>query len=172
MQSKKGAIELSMTTIIVIVLGVTLLILGLVFVRDIFGKTTQLGTQAFDQAQKQIQQGMGATDKIFVSGGLTWTVDPSKAFPALVAIRNFDEDISSSADFKVAITSTDKKGDSKWFTISQPGKIKAGDKADVPIQVILPSALPPGSAYSFLITVYKADQEYSTQSIIVAVKSA
>ncbi len=171
MQSKKGAIELSMTTIIVIVLGVTLLILGLAFVRGIFGKTEQLGLQAFDQAQKQIQQGMGATDKIFVSGGLTWTVEPGKPLPGLVAIRNFDENIDSSSDFKVQIKPTDSNGKETWFKISQPGKIKAGEVANVPIQVTLPNGLPPGSSYSFLITVFKGADEYSSQSILVAVKS-
>ena len=37
-KGKKGALELSVNTIVVIVIGVTLLILGLVFVRNIFTK--------------------------------------------------------------------------------------------------------------------------------------
>ena len=170
MRSKKGAIELSMTTIIVIVLGVTLLILGLVFVRNIFGKTDQLALQAFEQAEKEIQQRMGSTDKIYVSGGLTWTVEPGKALARLVSIQNFDENLESSADFKVQIKPTDNKGKEEWFKISQPGKVKAGSRASVPLEVRLPAGLPPGSSYAFLITVYKGSEEYASQSIIVSVK--
>ncbi|MBU1203559.1 MAG: hypothetical protein KKG60_00645 [Nanoarchaeota archaeon] len=42
-KSKKGAMELSVNTIVVIVIGVTLLVLGLVFVKGIFDR---LGDQA------------------------------------------------------------------------------------------------------------------------------
>ncbi len=170
MKSKKGAIEMSMTTIIVIVLGVTLLILGLAFVRNIFGKTEQLGLQAFEQADKEIQSKMGSTEKFYVSGGFTWTVDPGTAVGRLVVIQNFDENLDSSGDFKVEIKPTDKKGSETWFVISQPGKIKAGEKAKVPIEVRLPKGLPPGTSYSFVVKVYKNNQEYESQSIIVSVK--
>ena len=49
--TKKGAIELSMTTIIVIVLGVTLLILGFVFIKGIFGSLGGISDTTFDKAQ-------------------------------------------------------------------------------------------------------------------------
>lgn len=52
--NKKGALELSMNTIIIIVIGVTLLILGLTFVKGIFGKTTKLADGAFEKAEGQI----------------------------------------------------------------------------------------------------------------------
>ena len=54
--SKKGAIELSMTTVIVIILGVVLLTLGLAFVRGIFGKIGGLTDQAFEEAKSTIGQ--------------------------------------------------------------------------------------------------------------------
>src|SRR3989338_7889465 len=55
--NKKGAIELSMTTIIVIVIGVVLLSLGLVWVR---------GT--FLQADQEIREKMGGDSKFYISG--------------------------------------------------------------------------------------------------------
>ncbi len=167
---KKGAVELSMTTIIVIVIGVTLLILGLVFVRNIFGKATSLSEEAFASAEKEIQQRMGATDKIYVSGGLRWIVEPGEGVARLVGIQNFDEDLSSSAEFKVEINPTDSRGNKTWFKISQSGSLGAGEKATVPIEVRLPSGLPPGSSYPFLVKVLKNNQEYASQPIIVAVK--
>jgi len=52
--SKKGAIELSMTTVIVIILGVVLLTLGLAFVKNIFGETDDLVSKSFEQAESAI----------------------------------------------------------------------------------------------------------------------
>ncbi|HZX12012.1 MAG TPA: hypothetical protein VFE88_00960 [Candidatus Nanoarchaeia archaeon] len=52
---KKGAIELSMTTVIVIILGVVLLTLGLTFVRGIFLKIDDLTRAAFANADKDLQ---------------------------------------------------------------------------------------------------------------------
>ena len=52
--SKKGAIELSMTTIIVIVIGVTLLSLGLVWVRSTFSNIQGLTDDAFQNAKEEI----------------------------------------------------------------------------------------------------------------------
>lgn len=53
-KSKKGALELSMNTIVIIVIGVTLLILGLAFVRNIFGKVGTLAEGAFEEAQGKV----------------------------------------------------------------------------------------------------------------------
>ncbi len=53
-KGKKGALELSINTIVVIVIGVTLLVLGLVFVRGLFGKITTLSDTIFDSAQSSI----------------------------------------------------------------------------------------------------------------------
>ncbi|MBS3172206.1 hypothetical protein J4438_01320 [Candidatus Woesearchaeota archaeon] len=62
MKSKKGAIELSMTAIIVIVLGITLLTLGLVWVRGIFENLEGLSGKAFDNANTAISE-VGQADK-------------------------------------------------------------------------------------------------------------
>src|SRR3989344_6605784 len=53
-KGKKGALELSVNTIVVIVIGVTLLTLGLVFVRGILTKATDLSDEAFENANKQL----------------------------------------------------------------------------------------------------------------------
>ena len=63
---KKGAIELSMTTIIVIVLGVTLLSLGLMWLRSTFGGVMDLSDLSLKTAQGEI-------DKVTHEGELTLT---------------------------------------------------------------------------------------------------
>ncbi len=55
MKSKKGAIELSMTTIIVIVIGITLLTLGLTWVRSSLGDVMDLTDRAFKMSDQEIE---------------------------------------------------------------------------------------------------------------------
>ncbi|MCD4759935.1 hypothetical protein K8R33_03535 [archaeon] len=55
MKSKKGAIELSMTTIIVIVIGITLLTLGLTWVRSSLGDVMDLTDKAFAMSDQEIE---------------------------------------------------------------------------------------------------------------------
>ena len=55
MVSKKGAIELSMTTIIVIVIGITLLTLGLTWVRTSLGDVMDLTDKAFAMSNQEIE---------------------------------------------------------------------------------------------------------------------
>ena len=167
---KKGAIEMSMNTIIVIVIGVTLLILGLAFVRGIFTKIGGLTEGAFSDAEKEIQQRMSSTDKIYVSGGLNWEIEPGISLPRVVGIQNFDENLESSGKFSVEILPTDTTGKKEWFVIAQPGNIKTGEKASVPVEVKFPKGLPPGNSYSFNIRVLKDGKDYASQGIIVAIK--
>lgn len=55
-KSKKGAMELSMSTIIIIVIGIALLSLGLAFVRGIFKKITDESDQIFAMSEEQISE--------------------------------------------------------------------------------------------------------------------
>lgn len=54
LQSKRGAIELSMTTVVIIVLAMTMLILGLTLIRSIFTGATQSVTDINDKVKAQI----------------------------------------------------------------------------------------------------------------------
>jgi hypothetical protein len=55
MKSKKGAIELSMTTIIVVVIGITLLTLGLTWVKGTLGSVTDLTDEAFAMSDQELE---------------------------------------------------------------------------------------------------------------------
>ncbi|MEK6907190.1 MAG: hypothetical protein AABW45_01565, partial [Nanoarchaeota archaeon] len=63
LKNKKGALELSINTIVVIVIGVTLLTLGLVFVRGIITKTTDLSDKAFQDANEQLDSLSGSVNE-------------------------------------------------------------------------------------------------------------
>ncbi|MBI2106651.1 hypothetical protein HYT57_01590 [Candidatus Woesearchaeota archaeon] len=61
-QQKKGALELSMNTIVIVVIGVTLLVLGLAFVTGIFDRLTGLSDNSFDEANQRLDQLGGSYD--------------------------------------------------------------------------------------------------------------
>ena len=65
--NKKGAIELSMTTIIVVVIGVTLLSLGLFWVRGMFENLEGISGDAFDHARDAIDQIGQANEPLTIS---------------------------------------------------------------------------------------------------------
>jgi len=62
--SKKGAIELSMTTIIVIVVGVVMLTLGLTWVKSIFSRVGDTTTRVFDLSDTTISDLFQTSDKL------------------------------------------------------------------------------------------------------------
>jgi hypothetical protein len=54
--NKKAALELSMNTIVIIVIGVTILSLGLVFVNKMFSGITDINKDAMDNARNKVSQ--------------------------------------------------------------------------------------------------------------------
>src|SRR3989344_4872591 len=101
MKQKKGALELSMTTIIVIVLGVTLLILGLAFIRGLFGRVCVLSDEAFRIAEQEIQGKMGPSDKFYVSG-LRFEAEAGKSTPINLGVQNIG-DTEGAATFTIEV---------------------------------------------------------------------
>lgn len=53
---KRGAIGLSMETIVIVVIGVTLLVLGLVFVGGMFKKLNKIADMSLDQANLKLKE--------------------------------------------------------------------------------------------------------------------
>lgn len=91
--SKKGALELSVNTIVIVVIGITLLVLGLVFVRSIFTKLGGLGTEAFQQAEQELKQIQAGDTKINFPA--TIEVKKGKSSNPVLRICNIDGTLSS-----------------------------------------------------------------------------
>ena len=66
-KSKKGALELSVNTIVVIVIGVTLLTLGLVFIKGIFDKIDSLSAESFARAEGELSKIAGIDKPLTIS---------------------------------------------------------------------------------------------------------
>lgn len=105
MQSKKGAIELSMTTIIVIVMGVTLLILGLAFVRGIFERLGGISDQTFIKAE-DLLGGVENVNELLTVIPSNIEVEVEKDDATKVIIANLGEE---TIEVKAKASSSDKK---------------------------------------------------------------
>jgi uncharacterized membrane protein len=163
---KKGAIELSMNTIIVIVIGVTLLILGLTFVTSTFNRISDLGIKSFEVADKTLQDRMGASDKMYIPG-TEFKIDPGSSATITVGIQNFGEETTSSK-FKVDVTS-DVNNTKSWFVLPPELTLEPGDKKSFPLKITLPKGAPPGKSYQFVVTSYKGSERWDEEAIIVSV---
>ena len=97
---KRGAIELSMTTIIVIVLGVTLLILGLAFLQTTFKKVGMLTERTFEEGEAALQNLGTITEPLtLTSSRVTLAQGASKAIGVVVLNKE-----SAQATYSLQVT--------------------------------------------------------------------
>ena len=167
MFKKRGAVELSITTIVVIVIGVILLVLALGWVQGIFSKVTSLTDQAFRTGDKIIQEQMSSNAKFFVSG-TTFEVEPGKLVYIYTGIQNFGE--STSDNFKVTIKPGPQGGSLDWFKLPGEEIVLAGEKGNFHIVFNSPKNLTPGSVYHFTVQALKNGQFYASEPIIIVIK--
>jgi len=85
---KKGAVELSMTTIIIIVIGITILSLGLVWVRSVFSEVTELTGTTFKQGQTEINEIFGNSKEDVALSPSAIDLDQGNTKTVTLAIRN------------------------------------------------------------------------------------
>jgi len=104
---KRGALELSITTIIVIVIGITLLSLGLIFVRSIFSNIMGLSKEAFEQADAEIGK-LSEVDSFLTIAPGKIEVEKGSDRNVKVVIANFE---AVTLTVKASVTSTDPKMD-------------------------------------------------------------
>ncbi len=102
---KKGALELSITTIIVIVIGITLLSLGLIFVRSIFTNISGLAKESFEQADAEIGK-LSEVDSFLTISPSKIDVEKGSSRDVKVIIANFE---AVPITVKAKVISTDPK---------------------------------------------------------------
>lgn len=92
---KKGAVELSMTTIIIIVIGITILSLGLVWIRSVFSDVGELTSGAFEQGNTQIAEIFGGTDQPVALSPSETSMAQGETTTATLAINNLGGGLAS-----------------------------------------------------------------------------
>ncbi len=93
-KNKKAAIELSIGTVVIIVLAMTMLILGIILIRNIFQTTTSAVTEIDQGVKNQINQLFSENqDKVLIlypDSGIIKLEQGSQDAGFVVAIRNTD----------------------------------------------------------------------------------
>ncbi len=85
---KKGAIELSMTTIIVVVIGITLLVLGIKFVYDTFGGISEQQKGLREASDSMIKDLFGQSKDALKISPSTMSVEQGDSGQVQVIARN------------------------------------------------------------------------------------
>lgn len=148
-KSKKAAIELSMTTIIVIVLSLALLILGFVLVRNIMCSSINIITQVGELSEGQIRDLFGA------QGGEIQCMGEKDQIPVYADKTNYIKCIINAeevADYEFELNINEDDGTipketiKKW--LSGEGKFRnvaPGDKKSKQIKILrIPDNAPAG----------------------------
>ena len=124
--NKKGAIEFSMTTIMVVVIGVAVLALGLTWIRSTFTQVGTLTEQSLDAAETVVGE-IGFTGKI--SAPATITMDRNDAKKFRVLVRN--DERTDARNFKLRAVDQDTADCVIPSVVSGTVNIPAGETGEL-----------------------------------------
>ena len=172
-KNKKGAIEMSITTIIVIVIGVTLLVLGLTWVRGLFGKLTKITESTFSQADIEIEKLSQGTEPFRYPSA----IDVKQGKSAQIKVYVYNTGLGSGIkDFTLVLTRdpTSKVPEEKvQARIISPKtvKLEEGQQATFVIQAVSTSDAPLGAetTYEMKVTCTSCTKEYATGGFAIDV---
>jgi len=161
LREKRGALELSMNTIVIIVIGVTLLTLGLRWIYGLFGGLQERTGEIDEQLKKQISNLFEGGDESLIIRPNSVTIQQGKNKDLAFAIRNAISD-GKEHDFSYTIELTNTEGKNTeevmaWITSSQGQEINvaSGQLHYELVPVDIPKSAPIGT-YRFEVTL-KAD---------------
>lgn len=92
---KRGAIELSMTTVVIVVIGITLLTLGLRWIYNIFGGLESTQTQLHKLSEEEILRLFEGSDNSINMPQAIVSIEQGKKAKIAVYIRNILEETHS-----------------------------------------------------------------------------
>jgi hypothetical protein len=184
MYNKKGAIELSISTVVIIVLGMTLLIGGIVLVQRIIsssissidkidaGVESQVTKLFSDDSQKTVVR--LTNNQIDIKQG--------QSFGFAVGMKNTEEGSSSASTFTYTVTASDIEKGCSGLTLAQVnGYVILGDTGSVSLLpgkvgtkliTIKPASTAALCAVMYDLNVLKAGQPYDSTQFRVDIKSA
>lgn len=185
MKNRKAALELSVSTIVVIVLGVTMLIIGMVLVRNIMCGAIGLTGDINTKVQGQITALFGASEgevQCIGAGGEAVQMTPGKINTVWCGIN-----APRAADYKIELQEISDSPTgvlparvrSSWVkTTEWSGRVSPGDKSPQKVvRLDVPTDAPEGLLIMKFIISRKDEgassyQQISTQSLDFEVKRA
>ncbi|MFH1637335.1 MAG: hypothetical protein ABIB71_02825 [Candidatus Woesearchaeota archaeon] len=173
---KKGAIELSMTTIIVVVIGITLLILGIKFVYDTMGDVSGLSRTVFEGTQSEIQSLFGKSEDPINVNPTSMQLEQGNAGEIKVYIRNGGQ-TGGAFSYTLQVTDLpdeeDKAYAEDWFIADEsPADLESGQIFEDVVAVDIPDDATIGT-YKLRLTLSCAVKncgDSKTKSVIVRVQ--
>lgn len=180
-KNKRGAMEMSVGTIVTIVLLMAVLILGIFLVQKIF----RSGSNAIDVIDNEVQSQIG---KLFTVEGRNLAVYPTSRDITLrkgddpkgfaFSVKNNDV---NDAQFIYSTSAADVSKCGSSFTVEEANSyllggsgnfnIGAGNSLDLPrlVRFVLPSTAPP-CTISYTLDIQKDGSSYATADIFVTIK--
>ncbi len=127
MEGKRGAVELSITTIVVVVIGVTLLVLGLTFVYNIFGDIGEQQKKLGEFTDEQIRDIFSESDQSLNIPTTDFTVKIGEIFNLDMVIKNNEQGIANAAcQYTLRLEGADGAVISPWIRYSAGTLIPGG----------------------------------------------
>ena len=121
MQSKRGAVELSITTIVVVVIGVTLLVLGLTFVYNIFGGLGEQQRKLGEFTDEQIRDIFAQSDQFLNLPSTELTTKMGETTNLDIVVKNQAQGVND-CTFELNLITDGGTFDPKaWFSFSPYG---------------------------------------------------
>ena len=181
---KKGAIELSIGTIVIIVLAMSMLILGLVLIKNIFGGATSITDMTHDQLKDQVSKMFGEDKRLVVypdTGRIDIKGGEIEGFG--LGVKNLLEGSNAGTDFNYEVVVSDDNIQKKcgvsereaedWITTGQserleiaPGNFESG-------MVLL--EIPEGSSlctFRYRVNVYDSNNQiYDSEIMDVTIRA-
>ncbi len=169
-KGKKGALELSMTTIIVIVIGVVLLSLALFFVRSLFTQITDIKDDVFTRAKVDIEN-IGRSGKFSVSDIVRVRQGSTATFP--IYVSHDGSAGSGSKQFIIQMAPNGNFEDKVKAKIVSPTTItlQEGQEAKFLAQVVAVGNAPVTieASYQIKVTCEGCQDEYASGGIVIEV---
>lgn len=169
--NKKGAIELSMTTIIIIIIGITILVLGLMFVTDLLGGAQELGQSVIEGGKEQVRGMIGqSTDPLSL---YTTTIEIEQGGEQVVGVVVLN-DGTSEANYKLEVvaSSRDEHNIDCYIldsdSLTDEFTLKSGSEEDEIIAIQDTGNTDLGS-YSCKINLYRDGEKIEDSAILIKV---
>ena len=182
MYNKKGAIELSIGTIVIIVLAMSMLIMGLVLIRNIF----QGATYNVDQLNKNVESEInklfnerGEKIVIYLPGSQA-EVKQGQSFGVAFGIKNDATGEANAGNFIYKIQTSSIQKDCQLTVQQADSYLKLGDtgsfsllpgKSHSDLVKVQPSANAPLCEIKYTLAVTKDGQPYMDASFIISIVS-
>ena len=154
MRDKKAALELSVGTIVVIVIAMSMLILGLVLVRTIFTESVYNVKQLNDKVRGEIQKLFAEEGRsvVYLAEGKA-DVKQGEDMGIAFAFRNVERGTTSATTFNYEVTTADIASDcvgltkteaESWIKSRRTGSttLPPGETAYFIVRVVIPETAP------------------------------